>query len=144
MPVQDNETKAGIFPGKVIIVDHGKIVCLSPSANFTLKDSDYTQWIAIKDLKNLVFYFRNYENLMLRTIDLKKLDMKPGAPKKAMIAAFIGLDNSHFWRIAQDTTAINRFHLVEDGRKVGKTWYITSINETGHLRGMMRGVFVDF
>ena len=24
MPVQDNETKAGIFPGKVIIVDHGK------------------------------------------------------------------------------------------------------------------------
>ena len=53
-------------------------------ADNTLKDSDYTQWIAIKDLKNLVFYFRTYENLMLRTIDLKKLDMKPGAPKKAM------------------------------------------------------------
>ena len=26
MAVPDNETKAGIFPGKVIIVDHGKIV----------------------------------------------------------------------------------------------------------------------
>ena len=24
MPVQDNETKGGIFPGKVIIVEHGK------------------------------------------------------------------------------------------------------------------------
>ena len=24
IPVQDNETKAGIFPGEVIIVDHGK------------------------------------------------------------------------------------------------------------------------
>ena len=26
MPVPDNETKAGIFPGKVIIVDHGKLM----------------------------------------------------------------------------------------------------------------------
>lgn len=66
------------------------------------------------------------------------------AVNKVLIAAFIGLDNSNFWRIAQDTTAINRFHLVEDGRRVGKTWYITSINETGHLRGMMRRVYVDF
>lgn len=41
-------------------------------------------WIAIKDLKNRVLYFRTYENLMLRSIDLKKLDMTPGAPKKAM------------------------------------------------------------
>ena len=28
MPVPDNETIAGIFPGKVIIVDHGKIVAI--------------------------------------------------------------------------------------------------------------------
>ena len=41
-------------------------------------------WIAIKDLKNKVVYFRTYENLTLRAIDLKKLDMKPGAPKKAL------------------------------------------------------------
>jgi len=63
------------------------------------------------------------------------------AVNKVLIAAFIGLDNSNFWRIAQDTTAINRFHLVEDDRTVGKTWYITSINETGHLRGMMREAY---
>ena len=50
----------------------------------TFKDSDYTMWIAIKDLKNQVVYFRTYENLALRSIDLKKLDMKPGAPKKAL------------------------------------------------------------
>jgi broad specificity phosphatase PhoE len=56
---------------------------------------------------------------------------------KVLISAFIGLDNSHFWRIAQDTTAINRFHLVEDGRRVGKIWHITSINETCHLRGTL-------
>ena len=53
-------------------------------ADNTLNDSDYKQWIAIKDLKNLVFYFRTYENLMLRAIDLKKLDLQPGAPMKAM------------------------------------------------------------
>ena len=29
MPVPDNETKAGIFPGKVIIVDHGKLYVIN-------------------------------------------------------------------------------------------------------------------
>lgn len=66
------------------------------------------------------------------------------AVNKVIIAALIGLDNSHFWRIAQDTTCVNRFHLVEDPQRVGKTWYIISINDVGHLRGMKRGAFVDF
>jgi choloylglycine hydrolase len=50
----------------------------------TFKESDYTQWITIKDLKNKVLYFRTYENLMLRSVDLKKLDVSPGAQKKLM------------------------------------------------------------
>lgn len=53
-------------------------------ADNSFKENDYTMWIAIKDLKNKVLYFRTYENLSLRAIDLKKLDMSPGAPKKAM------------------------------------------------------------
>src|SRR4030043_517583 len=32
------------------------------------------------------------------------------AVNKVLIAAFIGLDNSPFWRLAQDTTAINCFN----------------------------------
>jgi len=60
------------------------------------------------------------------------------AVNKVLIAAFIGLDNSHFWRIGQDTTAINRF------RRVGDVWYIMSVNDTCHLRGMQRGEYVDF
>jgi len=79
------------------------------------------------------------EEVVQRHPDRTVLLMAHRAVNKVLIAAFIGLDNSNFWRIAQDTTAINRFHLVEDDRKVGRTWYITSINETGHLRGMMRG-----
>lgn len=66
------------------------------------------------------------------------------AVNKVIIAALVGLDNSHFWRIAQDTTCINRFHLVADPQWVGKTWYIISINDACHLRGMQRGAFVDF
>jgi broad specificity phosphatase PhoE len=78
------------------------------------------------------------EEVVQRHQDQTLLFMAHRAVNQVLIAAFIGLDNSNFWRIAQDTTAINRFHLVEDGRRVGKTWYITSINETGHLQGMMR------
>ncbi len=53
-------------------------------ADNTFKENDYTQWITIKDLKNKVLYFRTYENLMLRSVDLKKLDVSPGAPRKAL------------------------------------------------------------
>ncbi|MBM4293566.1 MAG: histidine phosphatase family protein [Deltaproteobacteria bacterium] len=57
---------------------------------------------------------------------------------KVLIAAFIGLDNSHFWRIGQDTTAVNRFHLVNG------VWHIVAVNDTCHLREMERGPYVDF
>lgn len=60
------------------------------------------------------------------------------AVNKVLIAAFIGLDDSHFWRIGQDTTASNRFLWT------GTTWQIIAINDTGHLRGMARGAYVDF
>jgi broad specificity phosphatase PhoE len=60
------------------------------------------------------------------------------AVNKVLIATFIGLNNSHFWRIGQDTTAINRFH------RVGDVWHIMLVNDTCHLRGMERGEYVDF
>ena len=60
------------------------------------------------------------------------------AVNKVLIAAFIGLDNSHFWRIGQDTTAINRFN------RVGDTWHIMGLNDACHLRGLERGEYVDF
>jgi broad specificity phosphatase PhoE len=60
------------------------------------------------------------------------------AVNKVLIAAFIGLDNSHFWRIGQDTTAINRFHWVNG------VWHIMLVNDTCHLRGLARGEYVDF
>jgi choloylglycine hydrolase len=35
---------------------------------------DYTQWIVIKDLTQKVFYFRSYSDLVLKMIDMKKLN----------------------------------------------------------------------
>ena len=61
------------------------------------------------------------------------------AVNKVLIAAFIGLDNSHFWRIGQDTTAINRF------TRVGDVWHIMGVNNAPpHLRDLKRGNYVDF
>ena len=47
---------------------------------------------------------------------------------KVLICAILGLDNSHFWQIAQDTTAIN---LIQ----YRKGQYVLSLmNETCHLK----------
>jgi broad specificity phosphatase PhoE len=49
---------------------------------------------------------------------------------KVLICSILGLDNSHFWQIAQDTTAINLIQY-----KKGK--YILSLmNETCHLKAL--------
>ncbi len=84
------------------------------------------------------------EEVVARHPDQTVLLVGHRAVNKAIIMGLIGLDNSHFWRIAQDTTCINRFHLTEDPQWVGKTWYVDSLNDTCHLRGMERGAFVDF
>ena len=60
------------------------------------------------------------------------------AVNKVLSAALIGLDNSHFWRLGQDTTAVNRFDWT------GDAWQIMALNDTCHLRGMQRGEYVDF
>jgi len=60
------------------------------------------------------------------------------AVNKVLIAACIGLDNSHFWRIGQDTTAVNRFDYVNG------VWQIMLLNDTCHLRDLARGEYVDF
>ena len=58
---------------------------------------------------------------------------------KVLICALLGLDNSHFWNITQDTTAINCFHHRNG------TWICNFLNDTCHLKGVVeeRGK-VDF
>jgi broad specificity phosphatase PhoE len=49
---------------------------------------------------------------------------------KVLICALLGLANSHFWNIGQDTAAINCFQY-QDGR-----WIVALLNDTCHLRGV--------
>jgi choloylglycine hydrolase len=45
---------------------------------------DYTQWIVIKDLTNRVMYFRSYQDLTLKKVDMKKLNFNRGAEIKTI------------------------------------------------------------
>ena len=58
---------------------------------------------------------------------------------KVLLCGILGIDNSHFWQISQDTTAINLIQF-----KRGK--YILSLmNETCHLKSMKEGrLNIDF
>ncbi len=47
---------------------------------------------------------------------------------KVLLCAILGLDNSHFWQITQDTTAINLIHY-----RNGK-YMLSLMNETCHLK----------
>ncbi len=58
---------------------------------------------------------------------------------KVLICGVLGLDNSHFWQIAQDTTAIN---LIQ--HRNGK-YILSLLNETCHLKPLKeQGQRVDF
>ena len=57
---------------------------------------------------------------------------------KVLIAALLGLDDSHFWEIGQDTAALNEF--VYQGGK----WICRLVNDTCHLRGLTDRVTADF
>lgn len=47
---------------------------------------------------------------------------------KVLLCYLLGLDNSHFWRIAQDTAAVNCFYM-DGGRST-----VSLVNDTCHLR----------
>ena len=57
---------------------------------------------------------------------------------KVLICYLLGLDNSHFWNIAQDVGGITIFKYA-DGRFV-----LTRHNDTSHLRELQKAVLGDF
>ncbi|MDD5008942.1 MAG: choloylglycine hydrolase family protein [Syntrophorhabdaceae bacterium] len=44
----------------------------------------FAQWVVIKDLTNRVLYYKTYDNTAWKKVDLKKFDLNPGAPQKAI------------------------------------------------------------
>ena len=52
---------------------------------------------------------------------------------KVLLCYLLGLDNSHFWKIAQDSTAVNAFEMYEMIGTGEKRATVTLINDTCHL-----------
>ncbi len=44
----------------------------------------YAQWVVIKDLTNLVLYYKTYEDTAWRKVDLKKFSLAPGSAPKSI------------------------------------------------------------
>jgi broad specificity phosphatase PhoE len=59
-------------------------------------------------------------------------------PNKVICCALIGLDNSHFWRIQQDTACTNLF-THKNGR-----WLVTFLNDTSYLKALKKPALKDF
>lgn len=52
---------------------------------------------------------------------------------QVLMCAMLGLDNSHFWRVRQDVTAINIFE-IRDGAPL-----VILVNDTCHLKSLSAG-----
>ena len=50
---------------------------------------------------------------------------------RALLCAVLGLGNEHFWRLQQETCAVNVFDVEKDG-----TCTIALLNDTCHLQGL--------
>jgi len=59
-------------------------------------------------------------------------------PNKVICCALIGLDNSHFWRIQQDTASTNLFTYK------GGQWVISLLNDTSYLKVLQKPALTDF
>ncbi|MFA4905144.1 MAG: choloylglycine hydrolase family protein [Candidatus Margulisiibacteriota bacterium] len=47
----------------------------------------YAQWVVIKDLKNMMLYYKTYENTAWKSVDLKKFNLSPGAAPRSIVMA---------------------------------------------------------
>lgn len=59
-------------------------------------------------------------------------------PNKVICCAVLGLDNSNFWRIQQDTACTNLL-VYRDGQ-----WIISYLNDTSYIRVLRKPALADF
>ncbi len=59
-------------------------------------------------------------------------------PNKVICCSLLGLDNSHFWRIQQDTACTNLFTYRD------QQWIISFLNDTSYLRSLGKEALADF
>jgi len=78
------------------------------------------------------------EELVVRHRDENFVLVAHRVPNKVICCALIGLDNSHFWRIQQDTASTNLF-VYRDGQ-----WIVSFLNDTSYLKSLGKKPLADF
>ncbi len=87
LPVKDAAEAVNLAEHFLNIVDIPKgAIKENPALFITLEG--YAQWVVIKDLTNLILYYKTYENSTWKKIDLKKFNLAPGSLQK-----FIAIDD---------------------------------------------------
>jgi len=89
---------------------------------------DEVRFRTVKGLEDLLAKHEN-ENFVL---------VAHRVPNKVICCALLGLDNSHFWRIQQDTASTNLF-IYRDGQ-----WIIAFLNDTSYLKPLAKVPLSDF
>jgi len=83
LPAQDAAEAVNLAEHLLNIVDIPKGTIKENPAPFVTMEG-YAQWVVIKDLTNLILYYKTYENTAWRKIDLKKFNLAPGSPLKSI------------------------------------------------------------
>ncbi len=83
LPAKDAAEAVNLAEHLLNIVDIPKGAIKENPALFVTLEG-YAQWVVIKDLTNLVLYYRTYENTAWKKIDLKKFTLTPGTTKKSI------------------------------------------------------------
>ena len=83
LPAKDAAEAVNLAEHLLNIVDIPKGAIKENPALFVTLEG-YAQWVVIKDLTNLVLYYKTYENTAWKKIDLKKFILTPGTPQKSI------------------------------------------------------------
>jgi broad specificity phosphatase PhoE len=78
------------------------------------------------------------EDLLVKHQDENFALVAHRVPNKVICCALLGLDNSHFWRIQQDTASTNLF-VYRNGQ-----WIISYLNDTSYLKSLGKETLADF
>lgn len=81
LPVKDAREAVNLAEHLLNMVDIPKGAIKEHPASFVMLEG-YAQWVVIKDLTNLIIYYKTYENAALKKADLKKFNLAPGTPQK--------------------------------------------------------------
>lgn len=89
LPAENAEEAVNLAQHILNVVDIPKgAIKENPEPFVTLEG--YAQWVVIKDLTNLVLYYRTYENTALKKVDLKSFNLAPEAAERS-----IAVDDAH-------------------------------------------------